>query len=307
MTKRRCRRVIAAFMLTGLACAAGAPQGASASDGATYTVRPNDTLSGIALSYGTTVQALMDANSLRSPDRITAGQILLIHSDGATGSTATAGSGADVAPAASQGTLYIVRSGDTLSDISLRLGLSMNDLAAANNLKDWCVLYVGQRLVLPTAVTPQGQGSTVQPLAAAPATAAGTMVTLNTGTIEAILTAQAQAAGVDTALVKALAWQESGWQMVVASDGGMGVMQLMPDTVDWVSTTLVGYRVNPYDATDNVRAGVAMMRYYLRVFGGDVHQALAAYHQGLTGVRTQGILPETAHYVSNILALQQRF
>jgi len=306
MTKRRCRRVIAAFMLTGLACAAGAPQGASASDGATYTVRTNDTLSGIALSYGTTVQALMDANSLRSPDRITAGQILLIHSDGATGPTATAASG-DVVSAASQGTLYIVRSGDTLSDISLRLGLSMDDLATANNLNDWCVLRVGQRLVLPTAITPQGQGSTVQPLAAAPATAAGTMVTLNTGTIEAILTAQAQAAGVDTALVKALAWQESGWQMVVASDGGMGVMQLMPDTVDWVSTTLVGYRVNPYDATDNVRAGVAMMRYYLRVFGGDVRQALAAYHQGLTGVRTQGILPETAHYVSNILALQQRF
>ena len=127
-----------------------------------------------------------------------------------------------------------------------------------------------------------------------------------TGSVAALLTAQAQAAGVDPALVKAVAWQESGWRMVIAADGGIGIMQLMPATVTWVETTLLGQSIDPYTAADNVRAGVAVLRYYLGVFGNE-RLAIAAYPQGLQSVRTQGVSAGTQQYVADVLALQQQF
>ena len=44
----------------------------------TYRVRPGDTLSSIALLYRTTVQAIMEANSIANPHHIYAGQTLRI-------------------------------------------------------------------------------------------------------------------------------------------------------------------------------------------------------------------------------------
>ena len=83
-------------------------------------------------------------------------------------------------------------------------------------------------------------------------------------------------------------------------------MQIMPDSVDWVSNTLLGSPINPYDPTDNVRAGAVMLAYYLNVFG-DAEHAIAAYHQGMASVEAVGITPETETYVANVLALQQQF
>jgi soluble lytic murein transglycosylase-like protein len=94
--------------------------------------------------------------------------------------------------------------------------------------------------------------------------------------------------------------------MVTASDGGMGVMQLMPASVDWVSTSLLGVRINPYNPVDNIRGGVAMLHYYLSVYP-DVQHALAAYHQGMASVDNEGISQETQAYIANILALRQQY
>jgi len=124
--------------------------------------------------------------------------------------------------------------------------------------------------------------------------------------VEAILTSEAQAAGVDPALVKAIAWQESGWRMVTAADGGIGIMQLMPATVVWLSRDLLGAPVDPYDPTSNIHAGVALLRYDLQALGNE-RLAVAAYNQGLQSVRTQGIGATTARYVANVLALRHRF
>lgn len=149
--------------------------------------------------------------------------------------------------------------------------------------------------------TPVVYGTLATPTPMAAASSMGT-----TGSVAALLTTQAQAAGVDPALVKAVAWQESGWQMVTAADGGIGIMQLMPSTVTWVETALLGQTINPYDPAQNVRAGVAILRYYLSVLGNE-RLAIAAYHQGLQGVRTSGVSAATAQYVASVLALQQRF
>jgi LysM repeat protein len=307
MTPLRRLRILAALGLAGLSLTAYPVQRAAADDG-TYVVQPNDTLSGIALSFGTTVSALMAANNLQSPDRITAGEVLVISGAG----TAPAGAASTAAP-----TIYVVQWGDTLSALAVRFGVSLASLAQANNLPDWCTIQAGQHLIIPS-VDGADSSALVSQVATAPAASQTPVasqapvanqapIVSSSADIPSILTAEAQAAGVDPSLVKALAWQESGWQMITAFDGGMGVMQLMPDTVDWVSSYLLGYRINPYNPVDNIHAGVAMLSYYLRLFGGDVTMALGAYHQGLTSVRTQGISAETAHYIANILALQARF
>lgn len=246
-----------------------------------YTVKPGDTLSSIATSNGVSIDALAVANNLASPFLIGVGQKLLIpgSSGGSSASTLTQ------ATSTSPSSIYVVQPGDTLSTIAARLQTTVDALIAANNLADPGMLSVGQQITLPAGVA----GGTV-----------------DQATVAEILTTQAQAAGLDVGLLKAVAWQESGWQMVTAADGGIGVMQLMPDSVDWVSNVLLGQSINPYNVTDNIRAGAAMLHYYLGVFGDEQH-ALAAYHQGMASVQAVGITPDTQAYIDNVLALQQQF
>ena len=280
-----------------------------------YTVQSGDTLSSISRRFSVPFSSLALANNLRAPYVIRLGQHLVLPGVGG-GSPAMASGNASTpmfsqasaisnAPAAGTTAVttsggagsYTVQPGDTLSSISLRYGLSLATLLNSNSLSMNSVIRVGQHLSVPGAVTPS----------AAPTSQGQQMPAISQADVGAILTSEAQAAGLDPALVKALAWQESGWQMVIASDGGIGVMQLMPDTVTWISNYLLGYPVNPYDPTDNIHAGVALLKYCLTIFG-DTQEALAAYHQGITSVQTAGISADTAaHYVPNILSLQQRF
>ena len=47
-----------------------------------YTVEPGDTLSALARRFGTTVQAIVNANNIPNPDLIHVGQVLEIPGDG---------------------------------------------------------------------------------------------------------------------------------------------------------------------------------------------------------------------------------
>jgi len=277
---------MAATAASGTNTSATAASGAGSSG---YTVVPGDTLSAISQRLGVSLAALAATNGIQIENVIVVGERLKIPATGG-GSTTPYSAASYTSP--SQIAAYVVRPGDTLSAIGARYGVSLAALAAANNIGQMSLIVVGQRLTIPS-------GGAAVPATAGPASTYG-------GSIESILTSEAQAAGVDPALIKGLAWQESGWQMVTASDGGMGVMQLMPATVDWVSSYLLGYRIDPYDPTQNIRAGVALLHYELQQFG-DVRSALAAYHQGITSVRTQGILPDTYGYIANILALQSQY
>ncbi|MFN8596027.1 MAG: LysM peptidoglycan-binding domain-containing protein [Anaerolineae bacterium] len=61
-----------------------------------------------------------------------------------------------VAPVAAQdssATVYVVQAGDTLSSIARRYGVTAADLASANGLLNPNLIYVGQRLRIPTAAT----------------------------------------------------------------------------------------------------------------------------------------------------------
>jgi soluble lytic murein transglycosylase-like protein len=115
--------------------------------------------------------------------------------------------------------------------------------------------------------------------------------------------------GVPSDLAMALAWQESGWQRnKVSSTRAVGVMQLMPDTVEFVSMYLLGLKqpLDPRDPVANIRMGTRFLRYLLDANGGNVDLALASYYQGLRSVREHGLLDETRRFVGNVKALRGR-
>lgn len=99
----------------------------------TYTVRSGDTLSGIALQYGVTVQELQNLNGIADPNRIYVGQVLKINNS----------SGASYE---SGGATYTVQSGDALSLIAQKFGVTTQYLQDINGISDPNKIYVGQVL-----------------------------------------------------------------------------------------------------------------------------------------------------------------
>ena len=125
-----------------------------------------------------------------------------------------------------------------------------------------------------------------------------------------ILIRYAQENGLPADLVMALAWVESSWRRNAVSDvGAIGVMQLMPDTVEYVSKKLPGLRTNldPRNATSNVRMGTRYLKHLLAQNRGNVRQALIAYNQGLTSLKTNGSYSVAERYADRVLALRPQF
>ena len=60
-------------------------------------------------------------------------------------------------------------------------------------------------------------------------------------------------------------------------------------------------------AQDNVHAGVLYLGQLLHDTGGNVRQTVAAYYQGLSSVRQEGMLPIDATVRRDVLALRYRF
>jgi peptidoglycan hydrolase-like protein with peptidoglycan-binding domain len=112
--------------------------------------------------------------------------------------------------------------------------------------------------------------------------------------------------GVDTGLVRALAWMESGDQPgVISPSGARGVMQVLPVTKAYVETVLLRRRV-PWSASGGIRVGVVYLRELLREFHANESLALAAWYQGPGSVRRDGVLNGTRAFVRDVLALRRR-
>jgi LysM repeat protein len=99
-----------------------------------YTVAYGDTLYGIARKFGTTAQAIADANGISVDTLINAGQSLTV--PGATPQETGE---------------YVVQPGDTLYSIAARYSTTAAAIAAANQIMNPSLLKVGQRLVIPQA------------------------------------------------------------------------------------------------------------------------------------------------------------
>lgn len=128
-------------------------------------------------------------------------------------------------------------------------------------------------------------------------------------------------------LMKAVAWQESGWQStIMACDGGIGTMQLMPNTVAYLNTRFV----DTYDAhtlTGNTMLGAEYLEWLIKYFGDLYFQSnytvdaaacadetsacllnaiIASYNVGFGNVDTTAglVIPKSAYqYVGNVRAL----
>ncbi len=112
----------------------------AAMGGCYYTVRRGDTLFSIARRFGSTIEAIAQANGLANPRYIRAGQKLLI--PGAYPACAPSS-------AAPGTTIYIVRPGDTLYSIAKRYRTTVAAIAWANGIADPRRIWAGQRLIIP--------------------------------------------------------------------------------------------------------------------------------------------------------------
>jgi len=150
----------------------------------------------------------------------------------------------------------------------------------------------------PITLSALGHGSPgVRPVRPAPAPSPS---------VRTMLTNWAIAYRLEPALVRALAWMESGFQPgLVSSAGARGVLQVLPSTRGYVEKQLIGYKV-PRSTSGNIRIGVAYLHHLLRDFHGNRSLALAAWYQGPHSVRKHGQFSGTRLFVRNVLALLSR-
>ena len=241
-------------------------------------MQPGDGFFSIAQRYGVRPTVLANANGLTLTSVISPGQRLRV--PGRVAATRPANR-----PAPTR-LRHTVGAGESFFSISQRYHVSPWRLARVNGLSLMSTIVPGQRLVLPLGARLAADG-----------------VPVDRDTVRSAIERWSATYGVDPKLARALAWMESGFQEdVVSSAGAVGVMQLLPETWQWVDTILLG-EATPRTYDGNVRAGVRYLRWQLDQFDGDQRLALAGYYQGARAVRERGLFDDTKQYVSVILQL----
>ena len=148
------------------------------SSSGTVTVRSGDTLSQIAVRHGTSVKALVSANSITNSRLIYPGQVLTLPGSSSSARSSSPSTSPDrpapstttsPAPSSTGGTVT-VRAGDTLWGIAHRNGTTASALARANGISTSAFIHPGQTLRLPGT---SGSGSAA-PAPSAPAPTAPT-------------------------------------------------------------------------------------------------------------------------------------
>jgi soluble lytic murein transglycosylase-like protein len=192
-----------------------------------------------------------------------------------------------VSPLAAQAQVpHTVEPGESLWSIAAEDGLTVEELASANGLSPDAHLVAGETVLIPPAVTgyPQPTDEIVTP--------------------EQVASIAAEH-GMSASLVQSIAWNESSFNnAAVSSAGARGVMQLIPDTWDFLVGQLADQPLDPASAIDNVEAGVIYLHHLYHLKGGDGDATVASYYQG---PNREGLLPETKTYVREIRDDQAEF
>jgi soluble lytic murein transglycosylase-like protein len=100
-------------------------------------------------------------------------------------------------------------------------------------------------------------------------------------------------------LVRAVIETESNYNpRAVSPKGAKGLMQLMPSVIKDMGVT------DPFNAGENISAGVTVLKDLLGEYNGDYKKALSAYNAGRTAVNESGGVPdfpETREYVKKVI------
>lgn len=120
---------------------------------------------------------------------------------------------------------------------------------------------------------------------------------------EYYVAAYAQHYRVPLRLVRSIVRQESGWQRcVVSPKGAVGLMQIMPETAQWLG---IKDRCN---IKENVSGGVRYLAWLMREFHGDLRLVAAAYYAGERAISKRGLKyanPDVVAYVAQVQANYQ--
>ncbi len=204
-------------------------------------------------------------------------------------------------------TWYRVQAGDTLTRIANRSHRTVAALAQANKIANINLIFINQNLCVPQNVSAPGNtgGSGLQTNGAVRWYAYGALEWSAPNQVSTLLSQAAYRHGLPVNLVKAIAWQESGWnQHVIARDGGIGTMQLMPYTAQNLNVQYKN-RYDPYKLFDNVELGTLYLRILWNNFGGNLTKVISAYNEGGWNVVHRGIF--NWRYVNSVQALMRRF
>ena len=139
---------------------------------------------------------------------------------------------------------------------------------------------------------------------------------------EDIIRQQAADKDLDPALIAAVIYEESRFRDQTSHAGARGLMQITPETAEFIARDSGGTRFTHKDLATpqiNISYGAYYLRYLLRRYDGRVELAVAAYNAGETNVnrwvaeaggeddfeRDEDIpFPETASYVDNVIERQ---
>jgi soluble lytic murein transglycosylase len=140
-----------------------------------------------------------------------------------------------------------------------------------------------------------------------------------------VIREQAQAKQLDPALIAAVIYAETKFEPRTSSAGAEGLMQIEPETAEFLAKLSGGYSFTTSDLGTpkvNVAYGSYYLRYLLDHYEGNEMLAVAAYNAGATNVdewvahadaagrrlTVDAIpFPETREYVRRVLAAQRDY
>jgi soluble lytic murein transglycosylase len=140
-----------------------------------------------------------------------------------------------------------------------------------------------------------------------------------------IIRQQAADKDLDPALIAAVIYEESHFRDQTSHAGARGLMQITPETADFIARRSGGNRFVQEDLADpqiNIAYGSYFLRYLIDHYGGNETLAIAAYNAGQANVdrwvgRAGGVeafdsarhipFPETRAYVENVTASREDY
>ncbi len=140
-----------------------------------------------------------------------------------------------------------------------------------------------------------------------------------------IIRQQAREKNLDASLIAAVIYEESRFRDQTSHAGARGLMQITPETADFIAGRTGGYRFQQEDLADpqiNIAYGAYFLRYLIDHYEGEESLAAAAYNAGQTNVdrwvaKAGGSdefdaandipFPETRAYVDNVLERRKEY